>query len=56
MLLPKLVSKCRKLGVLPSDLMQKKNSTKSGTLPHLALVSGIMAVQNKHYVRMLGLT
>jgi len=42
------MSECLEIGVSLSDLMQKKNPTKSGTLLQLALVSSIVALQNKH--------
>jgi len=45
---PKLVFEYSKIEVSPSDLMQKKNLTKSDTLLQLALVSSIVALQNKH--------
>ncbi len=48
MLLSKLILECLKIGVSLSDLMQKKNSTKSGTLLDLALVCGLVSMQDKH--------
>jgi len=42
---------CPKIGVSPLDLMHKKKYlTKSDILLDLALVRGLVSMQNKHYV------
>ena len=45
---------CPKIGVSPLDLMHKKKYlTKSDILLDLALVRGLVSMQNKHYVWVL---